>query len=466
MKSPSKKKSAVLFTSLALVTAIIFSNCRNQTDTNFTPLQSCIVDSSALASWFHSDTISPNGRVTPANSLDPKPPLTKDCNFYKWSWRNFLWLTSKKENEGQYVFNSASFFDFENHTLVPEGSAFRVRDQKFGAPGQAGEPHEVLMSQNRSLVYYAIQVNGVYASFRKAKIDHKLQDSSFQDFPTNAAQLKSIAAYAKTQNYKLSDDSTLAMELKSSWVKASTLDDPSRYLIIKAKIPKYQTLQDSLWTWDGTSYEQKDLALVGFHLVGSAADNPEMIWATFEHVDNGPNGSYTYYNTDSILVTKDFTENIEGNPSWIFTKNGSTVSECNHAHMKLSGNNIKAQTHHSISPSTTFRANPWGSIKRGNPTNNTRLIAINESIRNKLQDVRKNYFLLGAIWTQNGEIPNDQNEQKVTAGSNYLLNMTMETYFQGNNPARSCFSCHSVQKGKPGVGLSHIYPHIKEVILP
>ena len=75
-------------------------------------------------------------------------------------------------------------------------------------------------------------------------------------------------------------------------------------------------------------------------------------------------------------------------------------------------------------------------------------------------DVRRNYVLIGSLWT-NGKIPGfDPAPQVQQIGSTQLANATMETYVQF--PTANCFSCHSGSPGnglglKCGGGLSHIY---------
>jgi hypothetical protein len=72
-------------------------------------------------------------------------------------------------------------------------------------------------------------------------------------------------------------------------------------------------------------------------------------------------------------------------------------------------------------------------------------------------DMRKNYFMLGATWTINGQPPSTGTQ----VGTNLLANSTMETYVQGGT---NCFSCHDdlgATNGMLGLGpdsgLSHIY---------
>ena len=76
------------------------------------------------------------------------------------------------------------------------------------------------------------------------------------------------------------DSNALAIEVKSSWVLAAGLPNLSSYIIITATIPIYNQATPNLWTPTGQQTAQ--LALVGIHVIGSAAGHPEMVWATRE----------------------------------------------------------------------------------------------------------------------------------------------------------------------------------------
>ena len=67
-------------------------------------------------------------------------------------------------------------------------------------------------------------------------------------------------------------------------------------------------------------------------------------------------------------------------------------------------------------------------------------------------DVRANYILIGALWTQHGQIPPSGTQ----IGSLDLANSTLETYHQNLH----CFTCHQgTSFGKDD--LSHIYWNLK-----
>ena len=102
---------------------------------------------------------------------------------------------------------------------------------------------------------------------------------------------------------------TLVIELKTSWVDASTVGDPASFVTVNAEVPVFSANADNTeWTQSGTAIKQ--LALVGFHVVGTVQDHPEFVWATFEHVNNA-DADY-YYTNDQNQVVKHSYSSAEG----------------------------------------------------------------------------------------------------------------------------------------------------------
>ncbi len=426
------------------------------------PKQTCVVSETEFATWFSGGAVTKDGWVNPANSLTV---LDSDCDFYKWSWQMFLWNLSPKN--GSVAFDQPPFYDLEGSDLVQNGTGTRVRGGKVEAVGQAGVINGVLMSQdygiapNGSLVYYAIHVNDVYAYFASGKNSGALTD--IDEFPTTQDQLDQIVNYAKeTYNATIDDANALTLELKSSWVKADPSLDLSKYVTIVADVPQYVKESDTKWTWDGTSLEEGvTLALVGYHVVGSVADHPEMVWATFEHVNNVPDANYYYTNAEgNVVQATNF--NADGYPvesDWLFNSSSVKMNANNQMFMETgynNPNNIVATPNNTISASSTFRTHPFGNTAdEASAENNTLILSLNGNIADMLADgdVRANYFLVGATWTSNGVIPGVGNQLPVVAGSKVLANSTMETYFQFKN----CFDCH---EGGKIDSLSHIFAGI------
>lgn len=441
---------------------------------NVKPL--CDLTDSEMSSWFKSGSITENGIVTPANSVDFIHK--NNCDFYKWSERMFLWMTSKEQG-GKTVFESPEFYTVSpkvngQRNLIPHRPNQLLKavanvdktGKIISEEGQATD--DVLMDVNGNLVYYISMVNDVYAEFLNAVNQKKM---SGKQFPTTKAERDSIFSFAQHNGIKLKNPSALAMEIKTSWVVAESLKNVEDFVTIEATIPVYKKQSNKLWMIQG---ERKvKLALVGMHIVGSANGHPEMIWATFEHKKNTPNQAYKFVNNDGIIETVLEDEKND----WLFNSEPRAIN--NQSHMTFSGDSIIAKDLCEIAPSNTLRTKPWGSAVDVKPNpedatpaaSNSEIIAINNSVISKLKgkDVRKNYIFIGATWTENGTGPNGYSYNptvdslKVAGaaiGASQLANSTMETYAQNGDKYTifgSCFSCHSNNKGLKPDDLSHVY---------
>lgn len=502
------KRKLLNLTPLAVILLFSANSCKNTKNDNysttdkpentivFTPVHdklpvdvkpTCIVDTLNFKNWFVSRTITKNGTVDPANSV--AFTHKNNCEFYRWSEQMFLWLTSPfgvDEFGSITVMESPEFYTVSPkvngaRTLIPHGPGqmltalanVQKTDSRIDSEeGQATD--DVLMTQKGSLVYYISMVNDVYAQFLTGARNGELTD---QEFPTTQTALDSIVTYASGQGITLPHPETLAMELKTSWVDAGTIDNAQDYITLDAIVPVYDKTSDTLWTKKADTSETLKLALIGIHIVGSVNGHPEMIWATFEHKDNAPNLSYQYVSiSDSVkTVVADTGDN------WLLNNNSADTTY-NVSHMRFSNDSIIARPGKTISPSNTKMTLPWGVAYSGQPNpenataadSNTQIISINNSVLGQLVDgdLRKNYIFIGATWTDNGTAPTGtaykagSSESGMSIGTSQLANSTMETYIQ-NDPMQSkgynCFTCHSSSKGSglaPG-DLSHIYDAIQ-----
>ena len=346
-------------------------------------------------------------------------------------------------------------------------------------PGQADGG--VLRARNGSLVYYGISVNDVYVCFR-ARLKKVEPNKLDPTFPYTDEDLAAIASFATENGRTLSDATALAVEVKTSWVEAARLPNSARgYIKADALVPDYNMSASDDWPPSGRPPRKTTLALVGMHVVGSAAGHPEMIWATFEHFGNTPDAAYDYINVAGARATAP----PSMNESWLFSRHSPArpgPDGFNKKHMKMSeGAHIKAIAPYPISPSDTIRWKPWGAASDlvPNPNvdtvaeSNTELIAINKSVHRKMRgDVRSNYFLVGATWTEPGidggqapVQPTPQMPRGNQVGTSLLANSTMETYQQGKDRTASgtfnCFSCHvSSHQSVATTNLSHIFDAI------
>lgn len=342
--------------------------------------------------------------------------------------------------------------------------------------GQAGGDN-VLISQNGSVVYYMTMVNDVYAWYLTMFKDSTMKNVQ-QQFPTDTAGLNPIVAYAAKHGTTLKDANALAMEIKTSWVKASTLPDTSGYVIISASVPTFVATNDTTLTVGPDTTER--MALVGMHVVGSVAGHPEMIWSTFEHQNNTPNAAYDYIDNKNKVSTVAADQTM----NWLFS-NGSINQNLHLMTFNPGKNGMPATiTGDSIVAVNTLREAPWGAAKDSisNPIDttaarsNSELISFNASIKKLLgtDDVRNNYLFIGATWTT-GTAPNGNSYKNInniagaSLGTSYLANSTMETATQFTAiGGGSCFTCHSsfgTPSLNPDSGLSHVFNDIRPLLI-
>jgi hypothetical protein len=327
--------------------------------------------------------------------------------------------------------------------------------------GQAGGDG-VLLTQGKSLIYYVTMVNDVYAYFATMAA-HQAPNSNLQ-FPTTQAQLNSVIAFAAAHNKTFPDPNALAIEVKSSWVRASTLpNNGAGYITMEATVPTYTVSSNNqTWTPNPTPQENVLLALVGMHVVGSTAGHPEMIWATFEHFGNTPNASFQYINTAS--QTKLVGQSTAG--SWLFSATNAPGPHFNvERAMVNSSNDIVAiavpppngaSASNAVVPTDVLRIMAWGAQFNQTPNpadssaaaSNTEIISIHNSVKSFMPagDIRNNYFMTGATWTIGGKNPTGSFPGGNGVGTSQISNSTMETFQQssGNTVAGvNCLDCHS-----------------------
>jgi len=378
-------------------------------------------------------------------------------------------------------------------------------------PGQAGG-NGVLNSQQNSVIFYETLVNDVYAWYltgRKTKGGiapyYDGTQANLGLFPISATDLTSIENFSKTHGGPPSfpDGDALAIEVKLSWVEASTLPNNAQgYITTQANVPTYNTSNPSDWVPAGPKLTT--VALVGVHVVGSAKNHPEMIWATFEHLANTPLTTYQY-NVGGNPVTVQ--QNTTGN--WLFSKNGAAAPynvelavlcpnssnptpQCPSS-PNLTGHIVAATSAAILPPTNVLRLKPWGVASNGVPNNedktpaasNTEIISIDTNVQAQLSaagastDPRYNYLLIGSTWTFGGGQPsgaypnnpaNPTNPPQFNeVGTSMLFNSTMETFQQGTDgtyqQGTTCFGCHSNYpsanpKLQANTSVSHIFKPI------
>jgi hypothetical protein len=127
-------------------------------------------------------------------------------------------------------------------------------------------------------------------------------------------------------------------------------------------------------------------------------------------------------------------------------------------------NAIKALPNEDIGPVDVCRINAWGG---GTDDDNTNIVGINRMVRAALvDDVRRNYVLIGVTWTKDGSNPAPKNGEH--RGTWKLSNSTMETFVQDRlKPGESsggsnCLVCHRDWDRTASVlKMSHIWSELK-----
>lgn len=327
--------------------------------------------------------------------------------------------------------------------------------------GQADFPPSALITQNGSLIYYVTMVNDVMAYFLTGTKDGGITPTPTQ-FPTSQADLTKITTFASAHGKTFPDPNALAIEVKSAWIDATNLTNPSQYITTQAVIPTFDTMTNpNQWTPNGQ--KTATLALVGMHVVGSVSGHPEMVWATFEHFGNDPDASFNYNSVNSG-ANHNVPQVSPVTGTWMFTATGAT-GPFNAVHAQLNAGNIVGfPSGSAVVASNILRFKPYGAALGTQPnplipddaTSNTQIIGIDDSIANDFAalsggpDVRTNYYMRGATWTENGTTPNGSFPTGTDVGTSQLANTTMETFQQTttsfNAFANNCFSCHLTNK--------------------
>ena len=372
----------------------------------------------------------------------------------------------------------------------PKGNVIPTDDSVGQADGyvQMTKAVKVGDSKIRSLIYYNIEVNDVWAYYRTMYHDNAdLPDKSA--FPTTSAQLDKIQSFAQAHGKSIAHPNALALELKTAWVDATVVKHPDQYITVTAQVPTYDTSNPQHWVQNGT--KSMKVALVGMHIVGSAQGHPDLIWATFEHLGNAPNYGYAYINSQKQVVnvgpsqgSGDWLFNDESGPGPLLILPGATAG---------ANGNIDATGTGPVRGAVGVHLSPFGmpsdfgqgSLFESAAYANSSIISLNVDVARQMpdSDPRKYYYLVGSLWSLDGTGTTGQIDESrysimsgpVIEGSPFLANSTMETFEQADTLADGatpkgrvnvgCFSCHVQSSNDIAHGdttvLSHIFHQTK-----
>lgn len=400
----------------------------------------------APKSWFASSTTALPDSVTPFLNDD-----TTNATFHLWAWQEFLALTRSNDKTAPFQ----KYIQVDNDT-VPLGNMIQLRDSS-----QAGT-NGVMYDKAGRAVYYTMHVNKPMYDFQQKY--RRIFGKIFANHQGKSNRDALINAELKQKGYDTINYPVGCVELKTSWMLASSLD------FSKVKRSDYYI------TWAMLNGKKVKVALIGMHVVGRVANHPEFIWATFEHDEMVPDYAWSYSGYPHLGDTL-------SNKDYLFYTKGNVIGNC------LMNNNSASFAQFS----SIFNIYPLGIARSFTdntlPTtldklNNATIVSLNANVKKQLKrkgEVWQHYFYKGSIWLDavttnygpgNGYFGVLTNPS--LRGSRAVSNITMETFaqlnFSGNYTTESmnCFGCHATVDYKnvqPGtndslsynLALSHLF---------
>lgn len=397
----------------------------------------------APANWFpHSQTPEQDSAGFPENP--------NNCDFHQWSWNAFLWLTQTVGGEPRFEHMPADGIETKPgvlDALIGRSAKARTLD----IIDQAG-PNGIMVDLQGHPIYYSIHSDSTFGNFIKRNFINR--NDRF-----DPAKLRKFDANTPFPVGSLT--------LKAAWKVVAPGEDVNAFYTRKAQIALL-TVKNGKIVLSGKT-RTVEVALVGFHIGGTVANHPEMIWATFEHVRNAP---------DVRAMDEMDPDEPVSDENWTFYKADTPFKECNVNDAGAGKLELDKATQ-TLSPVTEVcRMIPYGGGSNDNIDN---IKSLNNSVHAQLHDVWNNYFEVGAIWfaANNGLKPNCTFQpgsslecpvtpgKPILTGSTQLSNTTIETFTQSQSAQDNCFACHntlavtppnSIAPALPGldVDISHV----------
>jgi hypothetical protein len=377
----------------------------------------------ANANWF------PQSQTPATNDLGFKS--SSNCVFHQWAWQKFLWLTQKVNGEPRFMSFASpeSLLGIERKGMMPrtekdnDAHAF----DEFAQAGTDG----VFVAHNGRAVYYSQYLNTTFVDF--------ILNANLNDYTKVLAQIDKDPSINYPIDAKTQQGST---ELKVSWMIVEAGDDVSDMFTTSAEIATLENVNGKIQV-SNTQTQVVTLALVGFHIAGIVNGHPEMVWATFEHLENAPN-----------MPTNLPLEDIVSNDNFTFYTANTTAADCN-INYSASDLQVLDQASQKLSPITQVcRQYEYGNAAGVNTTNDKNIQLINQSVVAQIgaDNIWRNYREVGAIWfnTLNALQPGlSLGDDKLLTGSLSLSNSTIETFTQVASTEDNCFRCHHTLEQYP-----------------
>ncbi|HEV3459590.1 MAG TPA: hypothetical protein VHG32_23815, partial [Thermoanaerobaculia bacterium] len=213
------------------------------------------------------------------------------CEFYQYAWQAFLYLTAPAPGKGGAL----------NFEILPSISELSKAKATTKANKLLGEPTTFLDKRTNLTRIFEVRGSKPLSQFDQAgsngilvdqagnvtyyehlfsKVAKHFVDSCYLNIKSCVANVNSTSPPQGASTLRFPAGS---MEIKVAWrVITNTTLNANTYYTVKG-VTVYNP---------NTQKNQRNvtLGLVGFHLAYATKSHPEMVWATFEHIDNAPNG--------------------------------------------------------------------------------------------------------------------------------------------------------------------------------
>lgn len=362
------------------------------------------------------------------DSSEAADPLD-ECAFYQRAWAAFLHVT-RPDAEGRPAFLGFTSYRalFQEQVLRrtppprPAAGGLEIDggiDQALSAP---------VIDGNGNPLFYSIALDPMFTDFvRSYRLNRveKLMDARLQpDFPDGA------------------------MELKAAWQVVPPGTTPGgQFLVTGTSIPHVHVADGQLVLDDGPG-TPGEVAMLGLHVVFRIANHPEMIWATFEHVDDAgePDLAPRAAALPDSPGAPDPTVPVSQSRHYRLYTAGASYEASNQAVWPIP----EAPAARAAAPSSIYRAYPFGQVSGPDTgdalTEDPDLATLNADVARRFtaDDVRRHYRLVGAVWLRDGAQAfkvGETVEPEALAGERALSNVALESLTQVGAP--NCFSCHA-----------------------
>ena len=364
------------------------------------------------------------------------------CDFYKFSLQSFVYFMSKNEDPNNWNFEDTKKFPVYNY--ASPGSSCQKDLSTLSTSINQAFGNDVIYDSNKNVVYYSVHFT------------RELCDAPHIGNLPNGT-----------------------IELKMAWKILTDPSDKDRYVNITQDLVVTKAMNEEGKITSSKTLKNVTLGLAGIHIIQSTKNHPEMMWGSYEHVDNNPlcepvgeKEDYSFMSKAclEVLKTGDIT-----NADCKFNQAGFskklTNDSSNICRVFADGSNQDNILYYEDSNGKQYEKNKYDqNINAINQLNE----ALISSTYFDNAPVLKNYQLVGGLWLSNINKPSSELDNQ--RGSLEMSNTLMETAIQGGDiPAGkemlNCFACHGYIPNKTaeviGTGefptkLSHLFSNLNQ----